>query len=522
MKKIYEATTIRQADAKAFSNLKISGTTLMENAGKNLTSLVIRKFPGAKRPLILVGPGNNGGDGLVMARHFLIKNIQPIVLLSRTPSLYCGETLENLKILQELSDEIYPSEKLRDQELSQLFIKCDLVIDSLLGTGSKGTLRGEVLRLVRLIRNDIPVIAVDIPTGVNPDTGRISDDSVHATMTGTLLASKPGLHALPGSQCAGDVHVCDIGIPDKMVLPSETSTCLLQTGDLRLFLPQRGETVHKGKRGNLLVLGGSAHFRGAIGLTCLGALRAGAGVVVAAVPECIASDIVSLVPEAVVLPIPSKDGHLPEDSLDICLQSWDSTRFQSMVFGPGLGRTEESRELTRDIWNRWTSPCVIDADALHALSVSGTDLPRRNNVILTPHEGEAAHLLETTPDQVSSNRLNQARKLALRWGNLLLKGPGTIIDDGTKRFILDPGHPCLSVPGSGDVMSGAIGAFLAAGMKTAEAGIAGSLLHALAGNELGKVKGIDGTLAQEIATEFPTVLEKARQIDAFDKVNRRV
>lgn len=511
MKPIYSPETIREADQKAFSSLHISGTTLMENAGKNVTEQVLKNFPGIKAPLILVGPGNNGGDGLVMARQFLVRGITPSVILSRTPSLYRGDALENLLILQEILPHIFCSEKLTDREINLFVRKSDLVIDALLGTGATGVPRGEILRLIRKLPKNTPIVSIDIPSGIDPASGQTGEDVVIADMTLTLLASKPGLHVYPGASCAGKVLVCDIGIPSSSVLPPSTSTHLVDRSDLCPLLPARNDDIHKGKRGNLLIIGGSNCYRGAVALACKGALRAGAGVVVAAVPEQIASDLSCLVPEAVVFPVPSSDGHLREDTLKRCLDKWGKSRFRTLVLGPGLGRTSATADLTLQAWSQWDGPLLLDADALFALGRATGHPVRRADAILTPHEGEAGILLGAPPETIRKNRMEAARNLALKWGTALLKGPGSIIDDGQDRYILDEGHPCLSVPGSGDVLSGAIGAFLAAGASTTRACLAGSLLHATAGSLIGTQIGTDGTLAGEIADMFPSVIAEARE-----------
>lgn len=511
MEFLFSAATVREADRRACSALEISGSTLMENAGRSLTSRVLKRYPNVHRPLILAGPGNNGGDGLVMARQFLISGRTPVVLLSRNPSSYRGETLENLKILQHLLGTLYSSPDLTDEEIDHKIEDCDLVIDCLLGTGSSGAPRGEILRLIRRIPSGIPVVAVDLPTGVDPDSGRIGGLSVHADFTATLLTSKPGLHVTPGANRTGPVEVCDIGIPPSAVLyPEEASAVLHHADDLSDHLPERPQDLHKGKRGNLLIVGGSDCFRGAMALACKGALRAGAGVVIAAVPYEIATGLASLVPEVVVYPIPSTQGYLPEDTLERCIAKWGRKRFSALVLGPGLGRTDQTASLSLRAWTHWEGPCILDADALYGLAKAGRDLKRRKDAVLTPHEGEAGTLLDRGSATVADNRRSAARELAERWGNILLKGQGTIIDNGHQQHILASGHPCLSVPGSGDVLSGAIGAFLASGMPTLDATLAGGLLHAAAGERLGFKLGVDGVLAREIPDMFPSILLQAR------------
>ncbi|MDR3231428.1 MAG: NAD(P)H-hydrate dehydratase [Synergistaceae bacterium] len=291
------------------------------------------------------------------------------------------------------------------------------------------------------------------------------------------------------------------------------------------LLPPRPSGMNKGDRGRLLVAGGSKNYPGAPILTSLAALRSGGGIVsLLSLPE-VCHACASRVPEVVQLPadLSSKEA-LPKNTwLDVALE--ELPRTNAAAAGPGLGRSPEAVAFVRAMWEKWDRPLLLDGDALYALAVAGDSLPRRVDVVLTPHEGEAARLLSSTPEEVRRDRAGAAERLSKRWGCVLLKGEGTLIASinavsagmnpvaatSERRVRVDQGGPELSVPGSGDVLSGCVGAFLARGTDPFDAALLGGTLHALAGRRLRDRKGLDGILASEIADELPFVIRAMRE-----------
>jgi NAD(P)H-hydrate epimerase len=290
--------------------------------------------------------------------------------------------------------------------------------------------------------------------------------------------------------------------------------------------------MNKGDRGRLLVAGGSENYPGAPILTSLAALRSGGGIVsLLSLPE-VCQACASRVPEVVQLPanlsskavLSSKEA-LPSDAwLDVV--SAELSRTNAAVVGPGLGRSREAVAFVRAMWEKWDRPLLLDGDALYGLAVAGESLAWRSDVVLTPHEGEAARLLASTPEEIRRDRAEAAERLSKRWGCVLLKGEGTLIASiaastnatpaAERAFVdrrarVDQGGPELSVPGSGDVLSGCIGVFLAQGMDPFDAALLGGTLHALAGRRLRDRKGLDGILASEIADELPFVIRALRE-----------
>ena len=264
--------------------------------------------------------------------------------------------------------------------------------------------------------------------------------------------------------------------------------------------------AHKGDRGGCLVAGGCGRYRGAPLLSLRGFLRAGGGIAVLMADEEVCSAGASFLPEAIFL-----SGLLEgrDDAIEQQLSEWEP-RIGCLIAGPGMGRSERAGEVFALLWRLWKKKMIIDGDGLYWLKRREPSLLKRKDVLLTPHEGEAAFLLDSSSGEVASHRMKAARSLSLQWGNVLLKGADTLVDDGCRSAVISEGTPLLAVPGSGDVLAGAIGAFAARGMPLYESACAGGWIHAAAGKLLTEQRGTDGTLAGEIADTFPVVLKNLR------------
>lgn len=262
--------------------------------------------------------------------------------------------------------------------------------------------------------------------------------------------------------------------------------------------------IHKGDRGGVLIVGGSWNYRGAPVLAALGALRAGAGLVVLAVPDFIADAASALLPEAVFVPLRTINNTIEMDSLELCVSEWGE-RCDSAVLGPGLGRDKSVGLLTEWFWGNWNKPLLLDADALYFFSMLNFKLPLRADTVITPHSGEAAVILGVTAARVNEAREAYAQQLTQKASVAVLKGMRTVVAKAGENRIIDEGSPSLAVPGSGDVLSGAIAAFLASGITPFDAATAGALLHAAAGSDIEARQGTRGALAREIADALPFV-----------------
>ena len=507
MKNIYGSREIRKADGIAAETLAIPGVVLMENAGRGAAEFLARRFPDARSVAFLCGPGNNGGDGFVAARHLHMRGMAVRIVATADVASYRNDAVFAATAAERCGLDIRTSETLPDEVVGEVLRAADVVVDALLGTGAKGDPRGEVARLIRL-GNEAgrPVLALDLPSGVDADTGEIAAPHISAAATVTFHAPKAGLFVAPGSLHSGEIAVADIGAPLRETLPETAPLVAYDADDIPALLPRIPRDAHKGSRGAVLVVGGSAHYRGAPLLAARAAFRAGAGVVYLAVPDFMAKSATAFLPEAVCIPLPEKDGAIRFKTLERELAPWIG-RCGSLVFGPGVGRSSDAERAARWLHHVWSGPLLFDADALYHLGNlrrTGEVGDRRGDLVITPHIGEAAHLLGAEAEKIGATRLSSCRALAHAFGVTLLKGPHTLVADGGETRVVCAGGPALAVAGSGDVLSGTIGAYLAAGLPTMEAATLGALVHGAAGDVLGG----NCALAAEIA-------------DAIGRIGRR-
>jgi len=505
---LFDSEDFRQADQIAMNELHLPALLLMENAGRAAADVIVRRFPFARKILVVCGSGNNGGDGFVTARHLRRRSIDITALISSSIERISGEPLLNLKALHGIGVDIQESGALSEDELKSLLGSQDLLVDALLGTGSKGAPRGEILRIIRSMRGSAPVVSLDIPSGVDPSTGKTEGEVVNAVLTVTMLARKTGLEIMPGRGLRGDIEVVDIGVPPEFLLRRNSSHTLIEGADVSVMLPPRGSGVHKGDRGLVLVIGGSSRYGGAPVLSALGALMCGCGGVVVAAPARVCAQSMCH-PEMIFMEGVSEGGFLSSRTWDAALDMWGD-RIDSVVIGPGLDRGEPSRELFRRVWNEWKGPLCVDGDALFALGRWPERPCRPENSVITPHEGEAANMLAKERRSISSSRLGSVLELSGLFGTTLLKGAATIISDGNRVRVIPFIVPGLSIPGSGDVLAGVIGALLGMGLDAFDAATSAAYLHALAGRELEHDIGIDGISAAGVASAIPRAISIVR------------
>ena len=474
VKNFYLPADIREADIIAADKYGVPSVVLMENAAKNAAREAVRLSGDPKGSfVVLAGRGNNGGDGFAAARHLIIGGAEVTVLKSDADEAYRNDAAVNLAILRRLNGgrlRIFDTPKLIDSEISALLDGAGCIVEGLLGTGTAGAPRKEPARLIRLLEGRKKILSLDIPSGIDPENGAVYDPCVKAAETVTFLAPKRGMAFLPA---------LDIGIPSNAILPQKPALSLWGLDDLHDLLPEVSRSIHKTERGNLLIYSGSGSYRGAPLLTARGALRAGAGLVFMAVPE--SAPAVSVLAE--------------------CLP-----KCAALVAGPGCGRSDGVGELFSWLWQNCRLPMLLDADMLWFFAQSGAGLPSREDVLLTPHSAEAGRILGLSPAEVDAGRAECVKALAVKTGQALLKGRNTLIASGGPLRMIGTGSPALAVPGSGDVLSGIIGAFIAAGLSIADAATAGALAHGAAGEVLEARFGLRGAFAREIADEIPAIL----------------
>lgn len=484
--RLVTAAEMRRFDERATEEYGIPSLILMENAGIQVGREVSRLLPGGirgKKVLVLCGKGNNGGDGLVVARHLANGGAEVKVFLLAQERDVKGDALTNLTIYQRMGGKIYSLTDQKDlNALRMALLSTDIVVDAIYGTGFSGTVPSLIAKAMEMINEAaIPTVAVDLPSGLEADTGRILSAYLKASVTVTLGLPKIGMVLEPGVSIVGELAVADISLPREMLENTIIPRILLTEELGRTWLGKRHPTAHKGTFGHLLVTGGKEGMAGAIVLCAAGALRSGVGLVTMAVPETIYPLVVPQVSEAMTWPLPAALGSLNGASL----QGRELDAFTAMVVGPGLGRHQGSVEFLQSCLEASNCPVVLDADALFALN-SNIDLlaVARGPVVLTPHPGEMARLIGLSVEAVEADRVGIALRYAREWGCIIvLKGARTLVAAPDGHLFVNPtGNPGMATGGSGDVLAGIIGSLLAQGMDAVHAAGLGVYVHGLAGD----------------------------------------
>ncbi len=484
---LLSAAAVRRIDARVGHELAMPSILLMERAGLAATGAVMARFPDAGEATIVVGPGNNGGDGMVVARHLQSAGWSVRVLApdGRRPGGPDSTTMTT--IAERLGLVVEPLDTGSRLE--------GVVVDALLGTGSVGAPRGPVAAAINAINASCgPVVSVDMPSGVSADTGRVDGVAVRAHLTVTFHAEKLGLYIAPGRVYAGLVEVADIGIPAAISEPP--SAWLIERAALDAIDARRPE-IDKYAAGAVLLVAGSPGMVGAAALAARAALRAGAGIVFSALAQELLANLTALAPEVVGIAL---DGD--HDALTAITSQL--TRVSAVAIGPGLGRASAAGSLVRALLETVDHPVVLDADGLWHVTLD--DLARRvGRTVITPHAGEAARLLGCTRDEVDAGRLDAARELSRRGGVVaVLKGSGTLVVGPDGAVGVDAlGGPELATAGSGDVLTGIIGSLLATGLDPWSAACASVAVHSLSGQAAGKGRS---TMASDLVEAIPTVI----------------
>lgn len=493
---------VRELDRDAVARLGVPSLSLMENAGHGAFDVIQAVASGSlERVLVVGGPGQNGGDGWVVARHLRCAGRTPHAALIGSPERVRGDALINWQTLEPLGVE--RSSALESlAALDEQLRSATLVVDALFGTGLDRPLTGIWLEVVRRMAGcGRPVVALDLPSGVDADTGAVLGSAVRADHTVTFAAHKRGLDQHPGCGLAGRVHLVSIGVPG----PHDAEFGRIEASDVATLMKPRAVDAHKGSGGHVLVVGGSPGRTGAAVLSGLGALRAGAGLCTLAPRGDARVAIEAKALELMTAALPATG----DAALSAALELADSR--QAAVVGPGLGLDADGRELARGLALRLPVPAVLDADALTSIGQELASLAEAKAArVLTPHPGEAARLLGLSSAEVQADRYAAAARLARASGCVtVLKGARSIVADPSGRVRVCPtGTPAMGVGGTGDVLSGVIGALLAS-LAPFEAAVAGTYLHGLAG-ELAAV-GDRGLFASELATALPRALLRCRQ-----------
>jgi len=483
---------MRATDRWAIEDRGIPGLELMERAGQGLADLVTAIA--ADGPVaIACGKGNNGGDGYVAARLLRDAGRDVRVLAVAPVQELRGDARANAERVEGV--EPFAAARLEG---------CAVAVDALLGTGFSGTPHGPVADAIAALNAaPLPVVAADVPSGVDAATGVVEGEAIEARATATFAAAKPGLWVNPGKSHAGAVRVVDIGIPDGVPV-DEPDVALVDDAALLSALPSRSAGWTKFTSGHVVVAGGSRGLTGAPTLAAEAAQRAGAGYVTACVPASAQPILAGRLLEAMTRALPEDDGAHTAEGVAAVLEL--AARGGALVVGPGLGRSDGAFAFARELVARAKVAVVLDADGLNAHAGDlGALAGRAAPTILTPHEGELARLLDVDSAAVQARRLEHARAAAAEaQAIVVLKGDDTLVVDASGLVAVSPGATgALATAGTGDVLSGVLAAVLAREVEPFMAACAGVRLHARAGIHAAHEKGVDGVIARDVIEALP-------------------
>lgn len=489
---IHTAEQVREIDRYAIDDRGIAGYTLMTLAGEAALSTLRGYWPAAQRIAILCGPGNNAGDGYVLARLAKARRLDVRVIAMSEPQALQGDAQRAWRD--------FVSEGGATREWSNDCLDgVEVIVDAIFGIGLSRPLNAAMIeRIARINESAAPIFSLDVPSGLNADTGEILGAVIHAERTLTFLGLKQGFYLGDGPNCTGTVMFDNLELAPDVLSHVKPSALRIGEDALARLLPRRWRTTHKGQQGHVLVIGGGAGMAGAARLAGEAALRVGAGLVtVATRPENVAG-IVAQRPELICRGIECGADLRPLIE-----------RADIIAIGPGLGQDPWSQDMANSAL-RCAIPTVIDADALNLLAQS----PSKNDLrILTPHPGEAGRLLGITNAEVQRDRLSAARQIVDRYGGtVVLKGAGTlVVERDVLPSICDQGNPGMASPGMGDVLTGVIAGIAAQTAALAEAARAGVLVHAMAGDMAAR-RGERGLLASDLFTYLPACVNPTQRI----------
>jgi len=507
--KISTVTQMRNLDKGAIEKYGIIPQLLMENAGLAVYEMISQELGvDGMRFAIFCGPGNNGGDGMVVARKILSSGGEPIVYLMNDPSDYAGTARQNYEIIEKLGVEI---ERVVDPDsIWSRLVYCDAVVDGILGTGITGEVRENFRRVIDMVNaSGLPVFSIDIPSGVRGDTGEVMGAAVIADATTTFGLPKIGNMIYPGFDLCGKLMVSHISFPPHHY---ESEEIMIETL-IPTELPERDMDGHKGTFGQALFVAGASGYMGAPYFSAMSFLRAGGGYSRLATPESISPFLASRGSEIVMHPMKeTASGSMSLVSLEPILEIARGMDF--VVLGPGLSLDEETRELAREVVRGVDRPMLIDGDGITAVCEDLSCVRERKwPTVLTPHPGELARLASSTIREVLSDRLETVRKMS---GDLeamvVLKTAHSLVGtpDGLVRMNLS-GNPGMGSAGSGDVLTGTIAAMFGLGLDFDEAVCTGVFMHGFAGDLASNDKGEDGITAGDILEYLPLATRTFRE-----------
>jgi len=506
--RVLNTQQMREADRRTIDEIGIPAIVLMENAGRQAVAAMEAAFDdlATSHVGVLCGRGNNGGDGFVIARTLVQRGVETSVFLLGSVADVRGDARTNLEVLGRIGLTVVEITNAQEWELHFSEIsRCELLVDAILGTGFHGQLSGLLETVVADVNGlGVPVVAIDLPTGVSADTAEVEGEAIEASMTVTLAAPKISLILPPADSHSGDLVIADIGIPLPLLDEVEGPYLELLTRErMRDLVPARAADSHKGDFGRVLVVAGSLGRSGAAHLAAIGALRSGAGLVTIATPKSCLPIVAAMAPEYMTEGLEeTMSGTVDYAALDRVLEF----KADVIALGPGLGQSPGTAAFVHGLLERAGVPLVLDADALNAFSGDPDRLMGRDgvDVVITPHPGEMARLLNTSVEAVQHDRLRHATEFAARHRvHVVLKGHRTIIAGPDNRaFINLTGNSGMATGGTGDILTGMIAAWFGQLLDAEAACKLAVYLHGAAGDLAEADEGDVALVAGDIATRL--------------------
>lgn len=525
--KVVTAAEMRNIDQNTIEDIGIPTIVLMETAGSQIVKRIEDCYPNTHRIGIFVGKGNNGGDGLVIARQLAHSGRKVSIFLVSPQDSFTKEAQINLEISKNLGLHIQeiltidafsnilgnkPSTK---GDIHSNITSYDLIVDAILGTGIRGKVRPHISNIINAINDlSVPILAVDLPSGLDADTGIPLGTCIHADRTVTIGLPKRGLLIHPGAELSGELDVVDIGFPHQVIELQDIKVNWITEKEAVEWIPPRPPTSYKGSYGRVLVVAGSTGMTGAAALASEAALRIGAGLVTLAIPECLNPILEEKLSEVMTLPMPETEtGSFRLSSVSPILE-YALKNNSVLAIGPGLSQHPETMEFVHQLIQenhrqKLNLRIVIDADGLNALAQKKDLLHLLGEkVVLTPHPGEMSRLIDIPAPKFESDRIRTSEEFAKEYGvTLVLKGAPTITSDSNgNTWINSTGNPGMATAGMGDVLTGVIAGLIAQKVQTEKAAALGVYLHGLAGDIVAEQKGMHGLIATDVLNALPQTI----------------
>ena len=525
--KVVTAAEMRNIDKDTIEGIGIPAIVLMETAGSEIVQKIVNYYPNAHRIGIFVGKGNNGGDGLVIARQLAHFGREVSIFLVSPQDSFTEEAYINLEISKNLglhieefltvdaSSDILGNNPSQKGDIHNNLSNYDLIVDAILGTGLRGDVRPHFSNIINAINNlSIPILAVDLPSGLDADTGNPLGACIQADRTVTIGLPKRGLLVHPGAELTGELDVVDIGFPHQVIEAQGIKVNWVTEKKAIKWLPLRPPASYKGSYGRVLVVAGSTGMTGAAALASEAALRTGAGIVTLAIPESLNPILEEKLSEVMTLPLPeTRDGSLTISSVSPILEYAENNK-SVLAIGPGLSQHPETVEFIHQLiqenhQRKLNLRIVIDADGLNALAQKKELLQLLDEkAVLTPHPGEMSRLIDIPVAKIEADRVHTSEEFANEYGvTLVLKGAPTITSDANSNtWINSTGNAGMATAGMGDVLTGVIAGLIAQDKSLEMAAPLGVYLHGLAGDIVAEQKGMHGLIASDVLNALPQTI----------------